>query len=109
MANVSVVEGKFFGVAEALPDPDRVFVGGGGREAGRIVERCLARLRPGGRIVVSAVLEETIRQLGDAGLKPHLHECVEVAVRRSVALAHSHVMRPLNAVRLFVFEKPGVP
>jgi precorrin-6Y C5,15-methyltransferase (decarboxylating) len=36
-----------------LPDPDCVFVGGSGREIGRVVELAFARLRPGGRLVAS--------------------------------------------------------
>jgi precorrin-6Y C5,15-methyltransferase (decarboxylating) len=36
-----------------LPDPDRVFVGGSGREISRLVELAYGRLRPGGRLVAS--------------------------------------------------------
>lgn len=42
-----------------LPAPDRVFVGGSGGQLEAILTAAVARLAPGGRIVVSAVLEQT--------------------------------------------------
>ncbi|MDQ8046718.1 MAG: precorrin-6Y C5,15-methyltransferase (decarboxylating) subunit CbiT, partial [Patulibacter sp.] len=41
---------------DALPEPDAIFVGGGGTSA--VIERCWAALRPGGRIVANAVTLE---------------------------------------------------
>lgn len=37
----------------ALPDPDAIFVGGLGREIGRLVELAYERLKPGGRLVAN--------------------------------------------------------
>ena len=47
---VEVVEGEAPGCLEPLPDPDRVFVGGGGLAC---LDAALARLRPGGRVVAT--------------------------------------------------------
>jgi len=47
---VEVVHGEAPGVFHALPDPDRVFVGGGGTP---VLDAALARLRPGGRVVAT--------------------------------------------------------
>jgi len=47
---VHVIEGRAPEVLERLPDPDRVFVGGGGIE---VLEAAIDRLRPGGRIVAT--------------------------------------------------------
>lgn len=49
-ASVHVVTGTAPDALEALPDPDRVFVGGGGLE---VLEAALRRLRPEGRVVAS--------------------------------------------------------
>lgn len=57
-----------------LPSPDAVFVGGLGREIGRLVEQVLDRLKPGGRIVVNSGSIENVadihaalqRKAGDA-------------------------------------------
>jgi len=52
---VRVVAGSAPYCLEDLPDPDRVFVGGGGIE---VVEACFERLRPGGTLVATfAALE----------------------------------------------------
>jgi precorrin-6Y C5,15-methyltransferase (decarboxylating) len=47
---ISVVEGEAPGALAGLPDPDRVFVGGGGVA---IIRSALGRLRPGGRVVAT--------------------------------------------------------
>lgn len=46
----TVVEGEAPGVLASLPDPDRVFVGGGGLA---VLDAAAARLRPGGRLVAT--------------------------------------------------------
>ncbi|MDP8974887.1 MAG: precorrin-6y C5,15-methyltransferase (decarboxylating) subunit CbiE [Actinomycetota bacterium] len=47
---VRVVEGEAPAVLDALPDPDRAFVGGGGLP---VLDAVLRRLRPGGRVVAT--------------------------------------------------------
>jgi precorrin-6Y C5,15-methyltransferase (decarboxylating) len=55
---LEVVHGHAPEALEELPDPDAVFVGGGATEPG-LLDRCLERLRPGGRLVVNGVTLET--------------------------------------------------
>ncbi len=43
-----------------LPDPDRVFAGGGGKNLPEILGKAAERLKSGGRIVVNAVVMETL-------------------------------------------------
>jgi precorrin-6Y C5,15-methyltransferase (decarboxylating) len=50
---VTVVEGRAPEVLAGLPDPDRVFVGGGGLD---VLDAALARLRPGGTVVANYTL-----------------------------------------------------
>ncbi len=45
---------------ERLPPPDRVFIGGGGKDLGRIIAAAAERLRPGGVIVANTVLLQNI-------------------------------------------------
>ncbi len=70
---VRLVRGEAPAVLATLPDPDRVFVGGSGGRLAEIIPACAARLAPGGRIVVSAVLARTAGQapvlLADCGLR----------------------------------------
>jgi precorrin-6Y C5,15-methyltransferase (decarboxylating) len=62
---VTVVHGVAPAALVALPDPDRVFIGGGGPE---VLDAALARLRPGGTVVATyAALERAAaagRRLG---------------------------------------------
>ena len=49
-ARVLVINGRAPAALDALPNPDRVFVGGGGIE---VIESAIQRLEPGGRIVAT--------------------------------------------------------
>lgn len=53
-----VVQGRAPVVLAGLPEPDAIFVGGGAT-APRMLDECLARLAPGGRLVVHGVTLET--------------------------------------------------
>ncbi len=44
---------------EKLPTPDRVFIGGNGGHLSEIISYCSERLRPGGKIVITAFIEKT--------------------------------------------------
>ncbi|MGE9291628.1 MAG: precorrin-6Y C5,15-methyltransferase (decarboxylating) subunit CbiT, partial [Puniceicoccales bacterium] len=91
-----------------LPDPDFIFIGGGGREIGNLVTQCFTRLRPGGRLVASAILADSVSQLS-AALPDHRCEWIEIAIRRAKPLAHSSIPQMDNPIQLFVFEKPLHP
>jgi precorrin-6Y C5,15-methyltransferase (decarboxylating) len=71
---VSVVEGEAPGALAGLPDPDRVFIGGGGLD---VLDAALGRLRPGGTVVATyAVLDRAVQAWGLLG------NLVEIAVSR---------------------------
>lgn len=50
------VEGSAPEALAALPDPERIFMGGSLGRDGRALEACCARLKPGGRMVINTVL-----------------------------------------------------
>ena len=54
---LSVVEGVAPGALAGLPEPDAIFIGGGGSEDGAF-EAAVAVLKPGGRLVANAVTTE---------------------------------------------------
>ncbi len=58
--NVEIVKANAPAGLKGLPDPDRVFVGGGGKGITGILRTVSKRLRPGGLVVVNAVTIETI-------------------------------------------------
>lgn len=57
--SVHVVHGEAPGVLDSLPQPDRIFVGGGGIE---VLDAALARLHPDGRLVATyAALDRAVQ------------------------------------------------
>ena len=67
---------------DALPRPDRVFIGGGGRDLPEIIRLAGERLAPGGRMVVNAVVLESVTA-AIAGLENAGFTCETVCVQVS--------------------------
>lgn len=60
LPNVILHEGNAAELLEKLPDPDRIFIGGGGKA---LLENSFARLRPGGLLVMTGVMVETVARM----------------------------------------------
>lgn len=58
--NVKAIHGTAPAVFAGLPAPDAVFVGGTGKEVGRLLEAAYAALRPGGHMVINVASLETL-------------------------------------------------
>ncbi|HWW53115.1 MAG TPA: precorrin-6y C5,15-methyltransferase (decarboxylating) subunit CbiE [Acidimicrobiales bacterium] len=71
---VRVIEGDALDVMAGLPDPDRVFVGGGGLD---VLDAARARLLPGGHIVATFTALDRA-----AGAAERLGHLVQIAVNR---------------------------
>ena len=110
--NVRVVAGRAPAALEGLEAPDAVFVGGSGGQLAAILRLSAERLRPGGRLVVSAVtletLEEARRELARLGLAPAV---LQAGLARSEPLAGRTRLAPLSPVHLITATKPpgGLP
>ena len=64
MGNVNAVLGGAPDAFEELPDPDAIFIAGGGREVtARSTEAAYARLRRGGRLVVNTTSIDRLAEL----------------------------------------------
>ncbi len=50
----------------SLPRPDRIFIGGGGRDLAAIVQAAVPRLNPGGIVVINTVLLDNLTHAMDA-------------------------------------------
>lgn len=59
----AVLEGEAPAALAPLPDPDRVLIGGGGRDRRVVLEAVLDRLRPGGVVVLPLATVEALAQL----------------------------------------------
>ncbi|MEB3322955.1 MAG: precorrin-6y C5,15-methyltransferase (decarboxylating) subunit CbiE [Synechococcaceae cyanobacterium] len=94
-----VVEAAAPGALAALPDPDRVLLGGGGRDRPALLAAVLPRLRRGGVVVIPLATLEAL-----AGLRPVLEGAgFGVDVRqlqswRGAPLADGTRLVPLNPV-----------
>ena len=90
-ASITVVTGNAPNALADLPDPDRVFIGGGGIG---VLDACLERLMPDGVIVATYVLLD--RALAAHG---RLGNMIQIRVDRCVPLGGLGVrMEPLNPV-----------
>jgi len=105
---LAVVQAELPAGLSGLPDPDRVFIGGGGRELPRIIRAAAARLRPGGVVVVNTVLLETataaaaaLRRLG------FRTETVQVQLNRSRPMPFGERLEALNPVWVVSATRTG--
>ena len=95
---VVVVEGEAPGALADLPDPDRVFLGGGGLD---VLESVMGRLRSGGLVVATyAALDRA------AAAADRLGHVVQVAVSRGVPLGGSGALRLAAENPVFVCWGP---
>ncbi len=88
-----------------LPVPDRVFIGGGGKDLPRLLRVCMDRLRPGGLIVASSVTLESFTTL--LAWSPELRTglCrLDVANERPIAGSSRH-LKPQDTIHVFTFRK----
>lgn len=104
---VEVVEGAMPGCLSSLPEPDRIFLGGGLRHGREILEPVAERLRPGGRMVVNAVLMGSLWQV-----KVYLEalkwpfDVIQVDVARSRETSGDMRLEGLNPVFVLSAQKP---
>lgn len=96
---LKVVQAVLPDALKGLPRPDRVFIGGGGRDLAPIISEAVRRLRPGGIVVVNAVLlqnvhaaEAALRRLGFAA------ETAQVQILRSAPMPWGERLEALNPV-----------
>jgi precorrin-6Y C5,15-methyltransferase (decarboxylating) len=104
----AVVEGKAPEALDSLPDPDRVVIGGGGRDRGALLAEVLRRLRPGGVVVIPLATVEAM-----ADLRPLLEhagchvEVSQLQAWRGAALSDGTRLQPLNPVLVLRGRRPA--
>lgn len=97
--SVTVVEGAAPGALNDLPDPDRVFVGGGGIE---VLDAVLSRLRPGGRVVATFASPGRASDAAD-----RLGNMVQVSISRAVPVGPDGTIRLAAENPVFVCWGPS--
>jgi precorrin-6Y C5,15-methyltransferase (decarboxylating) len=104
--NVRIVKATAPEGLDALPDPDGVFIGGGGGRLQEIMRASAARLRPGGSIVVNAIALESVHEavatLQEQGFTV---EVTLVNIARSRALGSRLGFEALNPIYVISAHK----
>lgn len=108
ISNHTLVHGKAPAGLQAWPDPNAVFIGGSGGELAELITLILARLRPGGWLVMNFV---TIENLGAAveALKAAgaSWDVLQLQASRSKPILHMHRMAAENPVWLVCAQAEG--
>lgn len=88
---------------DKLPPPNRIFIGGGGRD---LLEKSFERLLPGGILVMTGVMVETVSMMG-AALTDYRREFLTVNVSRSHEItAGGFMFRAENPIAIAVYARP---
>ncbi len=108
--NLKLIRGDIVQVMPGLPDPDRIFAGGGGSALPQILEQGLARLDPDDPdavLVATAITMESVARLTQFDKGTCLEALsLDIAVRSPmVAGKYSH-LAPLHRIHVFTF-RPG--
>jgi len=109
LANITVIHEKAPGSLRGLPDPDVVFVGGSGGKLLQILAEAAERLHAGGRLIVTAILVETLHDALQftTGLEGFQVEACGLQITRIQPVARRHMFRALNSVYAVICRKGG--
>ncbi len=102
--DLKIISGKSLDVLENLPDPDRIFIGGGGQEIGEITTKAFFRLSSAGFLVATAVTLESRAMLSSVLIDECL-EVVEINIARSQPLGNMRLLKSENPIAIYVFQK----
>ena len=98
--HMHICEGDIFDQIDVLPDPDAVFVGGGGRHIGAIIKRLKKSALPV-RLVMTAVTLETQSLAFDALRDEADFHATDITVSESTGIGSMTGMKHENTVRIF--------
>ena len=101
VGNLQVVEADLPQGLDELPPPDRVFIGGGGKNLRDIVARSVQLMKPGGRVVAAVVRLESLTMAREAMQQAGLSvRTIHMQVSRGEDLAGEEYLKALNPVYL---------
>lgn len=102
VTNVTVQQAQAPRGLDALPTPDRIFIGGSGGQLAEVLQVCGERLAANGRLVLAlATLEHLTTALTWFKAQPHwCHHLLQVNLARSTEVATLTRFSPLNPVTI---------
>ena len=99
--NLFVYEGDAAETAKKLPEPDKVFIGGSGKEMSQILEN-IATFPKKIKVVISAVTIETIAETNELlGKYDPDFDVIQATVGRGRKIGSYHIMDTNNPVMIF--------
>ena len=102
------LEADALAVLKTLPEPDRVLLGGGGKDRTELCVSACRRLGPGGVIVIPLATLEAFAVLQQALQAEGLHlGCTQLQASRGLALVDGTRLAPMNPVLILRGRKPG--
>ncbi len=99
--NLTVYEGDAAETAKKLPEPDKVFIGGSGKEMSQILET-IAAFPKKIKVVISAVTIETIAETNNLlGKYDSKFDVIQATIGRGRKIGSYHIMDTNNPVMIF--------
>ncbi len=99
ITNYRVQHGKAPEHLANWPNPDAVFIGGSGGELGELIQRCLARMKADGWLVMNFVTLENLSLATDTLKALNAHwDVTQLQANRSQPILHMHRMAAENPV-----------
>ena len=110
IGNYSLFDGKAPQHLDTWPDPDAVFIGGSGGELSGLIDLILARLKPGGRLVMNFVtLENLATATATLSAAKVDWDVVQLQASRSQPILDMHRMAAQNPVWIVTAFHPSSP
>jgi precorrin-6Y C5,15-methyltransferase (decarboxylating) len=91
-----------------LPSPDRIFIGGGGRQVAAIILKAAEYLKPGGVMVINTVLFDTLKA-AQAVLEEleFVSDLVQIQINRSRPMPWGERLVAQNPVWIITANRNG--
>ena len=108
--NVKVLKTEFpQGVDDEILDiPDRIFIGGGGKQLGQIIKFCCEKLSSSGIIVINTVVVQNFQSALDILKQLNFNpQTIQIQVARSKPMPFGDRLEALNPVWIISGSKPG--
>jgi precorrin-6Y C5,15-methyltransferase (decarboxylating) len=107
IGNISVIEARLPDGLGGLPDPDRVFIGGGGENLAQIIHAAADRLTESGLIVVNTVLIDNLTSARQALERMGFSvDLLQIQVSRGKPMPYSHRFEAANPVWIVTGSRP---
>lgn len=107
VSNVSTILGNAVEKIPDLPEADIVFIGGTGNDTKEILDSCVDKLKPGGRIVIGTILIETLYSVLDSLNRSNLSsiDITQITISKSRKTATGTMMLARNPVTVISASK----